>query len=98
MLNPNAPCALFFDYDGTLCFDGTVSEENRLALAKAQAAGHQLFLNTGRSKACIPPEILSFPWNGLVAGVSYAELNGEVLLDEPLSRDCLKEAYEVHRR
>lgn len=99
MLNTAAPCALFFDYDDTLCFGGKVSAENRQALKKVQAAGHKILLNTGRSRACVPPEVLAqIPWDGLIAGVSYVELGGEVLYDEPLSRDCLLMAYEVYRR
>lgn len=98
MLNPHAPCALFFDYDGTLAYDGIVSEENRQALRRLQAAGHKIFLNTGRSKVGIPPEMLAFSWNGLIAGASYVELEGEILSDATLPRECLQAIFEIHQR
>ena len=98
MVNPKKPCALFFDYDGTLCFDGVVSEENKAALRKVQAAGHKIFLNTGRSKVSVPPEVLTFPWNGVIAGASYVELEGEILADITVSRECLQTVFEIWRK
>ncbi len=49
---------IFLDIDGTV-FDGeSVPEENKKALAKARAAGHKVFLNTGRAHCIVTKEIL----------------------------------------
>jgi len=76
---------LFFDYDGTLTYNGRISEKNMYALAKAQAAGHKIFLNTGRSKGNVPDEVLSqIPWNGMICGKGYMEYEGKVLFEHHL--------------
>ena len=43
------PYYLFFDYDGTVCIEGSVPEENVRAMRTAQSMGHKLILNTGRA-------------------------------------------------
>lgn len=47
--------ALFFDIDGTLLSEitGKVPESTFLAFEKARAAGHLLFVNTGRTWECV---------------------------------------------
>jgi len=44
--------ALFFDIDGTLLTDGTkvLPQSAEEAIKKARAAGHMVFINTGRSR------------------------------------------------
>ena len=86
---------LFFDYDGTLTYNDRISEKNIRALAKAQAAGHKIFLNTGRSKGNVPDEVLSqIPWNGMICGKGYMEYEGKLLFEHHLSPDFLKFALE----
>lgn len=50
--------ALFFDIDGTLLTDGTriLPESAEEVIKKARAAGHMVFINTGRSR-CLMQEL-----------------------------------------
>ena len=56
---------LFFDIDGTLLTPHPfkVPESTKLALTKAHENGHLLFINTGRTKAMMPPEIADLPFD-----------------------------------
>lgn len=85
------PCLLFFDLDGTLLRSGRLPEENRTALLRAKEKGHRLFINSGRSKAHTPREVLErIPWDGMVCGSGYAELGGRILQNRSLSTAQLR--------
>ncbi len=93
---------LFFDYDGTLTHGGVISEKNREYLAKAQAAGHKIFLNTGRSKGNMPDHVLSsIPFDGMICGGGYMEYEGRVLFEEhipvPVLERSLRYAEDKNR-
>lgn len=93
-MDKSKTCLLFLDLDGTLMFDGKISRANIEALDKVKALGHRVFINTGRSKGFIPPQVMdAFEWDGLVAGCSYAELGGEVILNEALSSKNITDVY-----
>lgn len=86
---------LFFDYDGTLTHNGTISDMNIEYLAKARAAGHKIFLNTGRSKGNVPDHVKeNINWNGMICGSGYMEYEGKVLFEKHLSPDVLKSALD----
>ena len=79
-------CLVFFDLDGTLlhglesgginCF----SRENIEALEKLKAAGHKIFINSGRSLSLLPRDLLNaIEFDGFVCGTTYIEYHGEVL-------------------
>ncbi|MBE6685840.1 MAG: HAD-IIB family hydrolase [Ruminococcaceae bacterium] len=86
---------LFFDYDGTLAYNGKISEANIKALEKARAAGHKIFLHTGRSKANVPDEVFyDIVWDGMICGKGYMEYNGRVLFEYTLSSDVLIRALK----
>ena len=90
MTDRTLPHCLFIDFDGTLSVGGVISEENKVALRRAQAAGHRIFLNTGRSRANIPERAFEgISWDGIVAGYSYAEVGGKPVLEEHLSKEAL---------
>ena len=70
--------AIFLDIDGTLVAHKTLPRENVEAIATAQAAGHKVFLNTGRSYAFIPWEVLSeIRFDGVCAGCGSQVVIGE---------------------
>ena len=90
MTDRTLPHCLFFDFDGTLSVAGAVSKANVDALRRVQAAGHKIFLNTGRSRANIPERAFGgIAWDGIVAGYSYAEARGTVVLEEHLPKEAL---------
>lgn len=78
---------LFIDVDGTL-----VDYHNRLpdsavtAIRAARAAGHRVYLCTGRSRAEMPPSLWDIGVDGMIGGNgSYVEDDGEVVLHQTLS-------------
>lgn len=78
---------LFIDVDGTL-----VDYHNRLpasavdAIRAARAAGHRVYLCTGRSKAEMPDQLWDIGVDGMVGGNgSYVEDGDEVVLHQTLS-------------
>ena len=68
------PWLLFFDIDGTLLDNDTnrVPESTVKALKKAQAAGHKIFLCTGRCRVFIPKQVAEIGFDGMVAGCGTA--------------------------
>lgn len=62
--------AVFLDIDGTILNHNVVTEQDKEAIARARAAGHQIWINTGRSYAFIPEVIRSgLGVNGIIAGL-----------------------------
>lgn len=62
---------LFFDIDGTLLaggIPGYIPESAIDALKKAQANGHYLFINTGRTRSFLPETVMEFPFDGYICG------------------------------
>ncbi len=72
---------VFFDVDGTLSFHNSeISKDNVAALKKLQAAGHEVFLNTGRSRSVIPKNFTdAVKFDGFICGSTYVEYRGKVL-------------------
>lgn len=88
--------AVFLDIDGTLKYDGAVSQRNIQAIEKARKAGHKIFINTGRSLGIIPEYVREIDFDGFVAGIgSYVVCGGTELKREVFS---LEETCEVARR
>ncbi len=94
MTNMIKPRLLFFDLDDTLLFRGVIREEVREALRLAQAYGHRILLNTGRSKAFVPPIAYEIPWDGMVCGTSYVEYRGEIIFNRCIPMNLLFETVE----
>lgn len=87
---------IFLDVDGTL-----VDYENRLpqsalaALEKARAAGHLIYLATGRSKAELYGEISNVTYDGYIGGNgSYIEVAEQVIKEETLSYEETREIVD----
>lgn len=90
MIDKNSKYCLFFDWDGTLRIGGGVSDENKAALEAVKAAGNYIVLNTGRSRANIPRAALELTeWDGIIAGMSYAEFHGKVIMKKCMSKETL---------
>jgi len=86
---------LFFDYDGTLTWNGVISEKNKDALSKAKAAGHKIFLHTGRSKSNVPDDAFDgIDWDGMICGKGYMEIEGRVVFEYRHSADVLMRALD----
>lgn len=83
-------CYLFFDLDGTvITHDGKLPKENLDAMLKAQALGHKLILNTGRSQGGYMLENASaahiIPWNGMCFSASDIYYEGKLLYENSVS-------------
>lgn len=86
--------ALFIDIDCTLTADNhIIPDRNILALKKARADGHKIFINTGRSYGNIPPEIFrQIEVDGVISGNGTAiRLNGKFITDDFLDDDVYRE-------
>lgn len=90
---------LFFDYDGTLTHGGVISQKNKEYLAKAQAMGHKILLNTGRSKGNMPDHVLrDIPFDGMICGAGYMEYEGKILFEEHMPFTALEKGLEYATR
>lgn len=93
--------ALFFDIDGTILSEITmkIPQSAMDAMRAAKAAGHLLFINTGRTLCSIPAIIKQFPFDGLLCGCgTYLTYQEEVLfsssLPEKRGREILNKMIE----
>lgn len=70
---------IFFDIDGTiLTAEGTVPNSTKKALKLAQKNGHEIFINTGRSRNIIPQVLEGLNFDGIVCGTgAHAEYHGK---------------------
>jgi Cof subfamily protein (haloacid dehalogenase superfamily) len=95
--------ALFLDIDGTLLArtEGPFPPDVSMMEA-ARAAGHRVFLNTGRSFANIPLTLRSAPYiDGIVAGAgAHVLLNGETIYHTSVPPQKLADisAYYLNNR
>ena len=82
---------VFFDVDGTLLFKNSICESDVKALNELKAAGHEIFLNTGRSRSILPKELLEkVKFDGFICGSTYIEYHGKVLHRECIDNDSLR--------
>ncbi len=82
---------VFLDVDGTLIdYDAKTPESARLAVEKARANGHHVYICTGCSKAEIEQRDLP-ELDGMIGGNgAYVEDNGTVVMHQSLTRDEVK--------
>jgi len=74
--------AVFLDVDGTYTERGEVPAGHADAVRAARAAGHLVFLCTGRPLSMLPDRITAAGFDGVVAAAgAYVEVGGRVLLD-----------------
>lgn len=79
--------AIFLDVDGTLVnYANQLPSSAVLAIQKARAKGHLVYLCTGRSKAEIFQEIWAIGLDGMIGGNGcYIEHQGHIIEDRTLS-------------
>lgn len=80
---------LFIDVDGTLVdYNNRLPESAAAAIRAARAAGHRVYLCTGRSKAEMPDMLWDIGVDGMIGGNgSYVEDAGQVVLHQTLTTD-----------
>ncbi len=72
---------VFLDFDGTYAFHGVVPDAHVDAVRAVQAAGHRVFLCTGRPRSMIPASVLADLDGFVAAAGGYVEMDGKVFLD-----------------
>ena len=73
---------VFIDFDGTFADHGQIPPGHLEAVRVARAAGHRVFLCTGRPKVMVPRRFRESVFDGLVcAAGGYVEIGGQVLAD-----------------
>ncbi len=84
--------AVFLDLDGTIAnHNRPPSETVTAAIRRARAAGHRVFLCTGRAPAYIYDAVREVGFDGIVAAAGgYIRLGGEVLYRRFLSGELLR--------
>lgn len=81
-MNPQKPCAAFFDLDGTLAIGNQPPSPRDVEAIRAfrRGAGNLVFLCTGRSMGYLYDAVLDIGFDGIVAGAgAYIEMDGQVL-------------------
>lgn len=80
---------LFFDIDGTLLaggIPGYIPDSAIEGLKQAQANGHYLFINSGRTYSFMPKAIKEFPFDGYICGCGTEVIfQGKTLFHHKLS-------------
>lgn len=92
---------IFLDVDGTLVdYEGRVPASAVEAIRRARAAGHRVYLSTGRSRAEVYDELWDIGLDGLIgANGGYVEDAGEVVLHQHLSAEhCRRVVDWLHHR
>lgn len=88
--------AVFVDVDGTLVgHDGVVPDSAVDAVRAARAAGHRVFVCTGRSRAELWPDLLDIGFDGVVgASGAFVEVGGEVIVHRGIPDADLRRALD----
>lgn len=74
--------AIFLDVDGTYAHHGVVPPAHATAVRTARAAGHIVFLCTGRPVSLLPPHLTEAGFDGIVAGAgAHVTVGNDVVLD-----------------
>ena len=89
-MDTSKTCYLFFDLDGTvITHDRKLPRENLDAMLRAQALGHKLILNTGRSQAGYMRTNASaahvIPWDGMCFSASDIFYEDKLLYENGVS-------------
>ena len=88
---------IFLDIDGTLIANlSSPTPRVRRAVREARAAGHLVFLCTGRNLPIIGPDILEVGFDGIVASAGACVIAGnQVLFDRLLPEELVQECLSV---
>lgn len=87
---------IFLDFDGTLADWGVVPPGHVQALKEVQAAGHLVFLCTGRPLSGVSEDVRALGFDGLVcAAGGYVLIDGKVLADRRFAEDVAHRAVNL---
>ncbi|HHU74726.1 MAG TPA: HAD family hydrolase [Clostridiales bacterium] len=92
---------IFFDIDGTILSHRTleISESTKAAISQAQANGHLVFINTGRTLAELDFDMFDLAFDGYVCGCgTYILVGDQVLLQETIPSGITKLLIEDLRK
>ena len=83
--------AIFIDIDGTLTGRNGVNPKNAEAIKKARELGHYVFINTGRAKSWIEPDLLGgIAFDGIISGMgSLIEIDGKPVFESLIPDDII---------
>lgn len=100
MTNPHPEAitrrAVFLDVDGTYAHHGVVPPAHDAAVRSARAAGHAVFLCTGRPVSLLPPHLTAAGFDGIVAGAgAHVTVGDDVILDIRFSADLAARAVSL---
>ncbi len=88
--------AIFLDVDGTYANHGAVPPAHESAVKAARAAGHVVFLCTGRPVSLLSPPMLAAGFDGVVAGAgSHVTVGTDVILDIRFPAPLASRALEL---
>ena len=90
--------AVFFDIDGTLWDkENFIPESTKTAICQLRENGHQVFLNSGRTRVFInDPTLLSLGFDGILSGCgTYIEYQGEVLLYHKIDPELMEHSIDL---
>lgn len=80
--------SIFLDLDGTLLSGSKFSDKTLNVLTETQAAGHKIFLNTGRPASNLPVDAFrGFKFDGYLCGCTYVTVGGKLIMADRLSAD-----------
>lgn len=98
-MNAKTPCpaktirAIFLDVDGTYADYGVVPDGHVKAVQAVRAAGHKVFICTGRPLPMLPESIMGAGFDGVIASAgAYIKVAGEVLVDKSFPADLAARA------
>jgi len=92
---------VFIDVDGTILEHGSIIAPSTVsAIRAARAAGHAVYLCTGRALGDIHPAVLEIGFDGAITnGGAFGAIGDELVLSHPMPRtqvDRLVEYFETH--
>lgn len=88
--------AIFLDVDGTILADGHRIEDSTISgIREARAAGHLVFLSTGRAHAELFDELMSIGFDGVVSnGGAFATIDDDVIVSRLLPAESVAQLEE----
>ncbi len=92
---------IFLDIDGTIVNErtGVITQGTIDAVCQARKQGHEVFINTGRSKAEVSQKVLDINVDGVVCGCgTYIEYHGQELLRKSFGTGLSKQIMEDVRK
>lgn len=93
----SSPAVVFFDVDGTLVgCDGRIPRSAVAAISKLRENGHYAVINTGRSMSLITQEMISGPFDGIIASCgTHIVWRETTLLNRLIDRELISDAASL---